>query len=68
MIAAEAAQATLTVDLDALRANWRLLADRVAPAQCTAVVKADAYGIGIERAVPALAREGGRRSFNGTGL
>ena len=52
------AGAVLTIDLDALAANWRLLAERVRPAQCAAVVKADAYGIGIERAVPALARAG----------
>ena len=57
------AGAVLTVDLDALAANWRLLAERVRPAQCAAVVKADAYGIGIERAVPALARAGCRVFF-----
>lgn len=58
-----AAQAVLTIDLDALKANWRLLADRVAPARCGAVVKADAYGLGIEQAVPALARAGCRTFF-----
>lgn len=52
------AQAVLTVDLDALGANWRHLAARAAPAECGAAVKADAYGIGIEAAVPALARAG----------
>jgi alanine racemase len=52
------AGAVLTIDLDALAANWTLLANRVRPAHCAAVVKADAYGIGIERAVPALARAG----------
>ncbi len=51
-------QATLTVDLDALGSNWRLLAARAAPAECGAAVKADAYGCGIEAAVPALARAG----------
>ncbi len=51
-------QATLTIDLGALAANWRLVAARVAPARCAAVVKADAYGIGIEAAVPALAAAG----------
>ena len=59
----EAAQATLTVDLDALDANWRLLAGRAAPARCGAVVKADAYGIAIETAVPSLARAGCRTFF-----
>ncbi|WP_237480055.1 alanine racemase [Lichenibacterium dinghuense] len=52
------AQAVLTIDLDALGANWRTLAARAAPAECGAAVKADAYGIGIEAAVPALARAG----------
>ena len=57
------AQAVLTVDLDALGANWRLLAARAAPAECGAAVKADAYGLGIDAAVPALARAGCRTFF-----
>ena len=57
------AGAVLTIDLDALAANWRLLAARVHPALCAAVVKADAYGLGIERAVPALANAGCRVFF-----
>ncbi len=44
---AEHAGATLTVDLGALVANWRMLGARVAGAEAGAVVKADAYGIGI---------------------
>jgi alanine racemase len=44
----------LTIDLGALASNWRRLRDRAAGAQCAAVVKADAYGLGIEHAVPAL--------------
>ena len=52
------AGAVLTIDLDALVANWRALAERVRPAVCAAVVKADAYGVGIERAAPALAKAG----------
>ncbi len=35
-----------------------MLAARAAPADCGAAVKADAYGCGIEAAVPALARAG----------
>lgn len=57
------AGAALTIDLDALAANWRLLRDRARPAECGAVVKADAYGIGIEQAVPALAEAGCRTFF-----
>ena len=51
-------QAVLTIDLGALAANWRALATRSAPATCAAVVKADAYGVGIEAAVPTLIRAG----------
>jgi len=57
------AGAILTIDLDAIAANWRLLADRVAPAACAAVVKADAYGTGMERVAPALAAAGCRTFF-----
>lgn len=53
----------LTIDLGALVANWRALRDRAAPAECAAVVKADAYGLGIEHVVPALARAGCRTFF-----
>ena len=55
--------AVLTIDLSALRANWRFLADTVAPAECAAVVKADAYGIGLPPAIRALAAEGARTFF-----
>ncbi|TPW32032.1 alanine racemase [Pararhizobium mangrovi] len=58
-----AAGARLTVDLSALRANWRMLADRAPGAETAAVVKADAYGIGIANAVPALVAEGCRTFF-----
>jgi alanine racemase len=44
----------LTIDLGALASNWRLLRERALGAHCAAVVKADAYGLGIEHAVPAL--------------
>ena len=40
------AGAVLTVDLDAIVANWRFLSDMATPAECAAVVKADAYGLG----------------------
>jgi alanine racemase len=62
-IAPAEAGGRLTIDLDALAANWRRLRDRAAPAECGAVVKADAYGIGIGAAVPALARAGCRTFF-----
>ena len=40
------ATGVITIDLAQIRANWRTLAKRVAPAGCAAVVKADAYGLG----------------------
>ncbi len=48
----------LRIDLDAIAANWRALARWVAPADCGAVVKADAYGLGVARVLPALAAAG----------
>ena len=53
----------LTIDLGALAANWRDLAQRSAPARCGCVIKADAYGIGIEAAAPALYAAGCRVFF-----
>ena len=47
----------LTVDLDAIAANWRRLSS-LAP--CAAVVKADAYGLGMAPVSRALARAGCR--------
>jgi len=44
----------LTIDLNALKRNWQLLASKVSPAATGAVVKANAYGLGIETVVPAL--------------
>jgi len=55
--------AELTIDLSALTANWRLLRERAGAAECAGVVKADAYGIGIEQAVPALVKAGCRTFF-----
>jgi alanine racemase len=48
----------LTIDLAAVVKNWTGLANRVVPADCAAVVKADAYGCGIEPVTAALAKAG----------
>lgn len=48
----------VTIDLDQIAANWRALADLLNPAECAAVVKADAYGLGAEHVVPALLQAG----------
>jgi alanine racemase len=58
--------AILTIDLDALTANYRRLRDLAAPAECAAVVKADAYGLGMALAAPALARAGCKTFFVAT--
>lgn len=48
----------LVIDLAAIVANWRDLDRRSRPGRSAAVVKADAYGLGAERIVPALADAG----------
>jgi alanine racemase len=58
--------AVLTIDLDALAANYHHLRDLAAPAECAAVVKADAYGLGMGQAAPALWRAGCRTFFVAT--
>lgn len=52
------AGAILTVDLSAVRDNYRHLRDRLNGGACAAVVKADAYGLGAARVAVALAAEG----------
>ena len=54
--------ATLTIDLDAIAANWRAL-DAANAGETAAVVKADAYGLGAARVARRLAREGARQFF-----
>jgi alanine racemase len=63
MTAPEHAGAILTVDLGAIAANWRLLRDRLGGAECGAVVKADAYGLGLAPVAQALWRAGCRTYF-----
>ena len=60
------ASAVLEVDLTSVVANWRLLAALVAPAECAAVVKADAYGLGASQVSAALAAAGCRLFFAAT--
>lgn len=57
------AGAVLTIDLDAIVENYRLLRSRVGDAECAGVVKADAYGLGVEPVARALAAAGCRRFF-----
>ncbi|MSO65634.1 MAG: alanine racemase [Alphaproteobacteria bacterium] len=54
---------TLTVDLDALAANYRALRSAAPGADCAAVVKANAYGLGASEVSARLYAEGCRRFF-----
>lgn len=56
----------VTVDLHQVAANWRALAAFSSPAECAAVVKADAYGLGADHVVPALLDAGCRTFFVAT--
>jgi alanine racemase len=58
------ANAVLEIDLAAVAANWRAVVARLAPAtECAAVVKADAYGLGMPEVAPVLAAAGCRLFF-----
>jgi alanine racemase len=67
-LAAAHASATgiLTVDLDAIIANWRKLEKTAVPAECAGVVKANAYGCGAEQVARALANAGCKTFFVAT--
>lgn len=56
----------ITVDLDALEANFRFCRGKLQPASCAAVVKANAYGLGIRRIAPALWHAGCSQFFTAT--
>lgn len=55
---AVSAGAILTVDLDAIRANYRMLSGALGGARCAGVVKADGYGLGAAKVARALMMEG----------
>jgi len=56
----------LTVNLDAIVANWKKLEKTAVPAECAAVVKANAYGLGAEQVARALASAGCKTFFVAT--
>src|ERR1700712_742040 len=56
----------LTIDLDAIVANWRKLEKPAGPAECAAVIKADAYGCGVEPVARALSAAGCKTFFVAT--
>ena len=61
-----AANGILTVDFDALVANWRKLEKTAVPAECAGVIKANAYGCGTEPVACALAAAGCKTFFVAT--
>src|SRR5689334_1166732 len=61
-----AATGVLTIDLDAIVANWRKLEKTAVPAECAGVVKADAYGCGAAEVSKALASAGCKTFFVAT--
>src|SRR6201994_2205078 len=56
----------LTIDLEAIVANWRKLEKTAVPAECSAVIKANAYGCGIEPVARALHAAGCKTFFVAT--
>ena len=53
----------LTINLSAIVANWDALGRRAMPSECAAVIKADAYGCGIEPVARTLTRAGCKTFF-----
>ena len=53
----------LTIDLDALVANWKMMRDHTAPVECGAVVKGNGYGCFAEPPITALYKTGCRTFF-----
>src|SRR5882672_10385147 len=60
------ATGVLTVDLDAIVANWRKLEKTAVPAECAGVIKADAYGCGVAPVARVLAGAGCKTFFVAT--
>jgi alanine racemase len=65
-MAPDSSSGILRIDLDALARNFHRLRSEAAPAECAAVVKADAYGLGIGPVARRLLREGCTRFFVAT--
>jgi alanine racemase len=62
----DGALSRLTIDLGAIRANYRRLSAALGDVPCAGVVKANAYGLGVERVAPVLWDEGCRIFFTAT--
>src|SRR3981189_3164034 len=60
------ATGVLTVDLDAVVANWGAREKTAVPGECAGVIKADAYGCGVDPVARALAAAGCKTFFVAT--
>lgn len=63
VVSAPGASGYLTVDLSAIGRNYLKLCSLVSPAKVAAVVKADAYGLGVDHIAPVLYANGCRQFF-----
>ena len=54
---------TLTIDIAAIVANWQALSRQLLTVECAAVVKANAYGMGLKPVATALAQTGCKTFF-----
>lgn len=62
----KAATGIVAIDLARIQDNWKSLNAHIGDAECAAVVKADAYGLGAAEVVPALAAAGCTNFFIAT--
>ena len=60
------ARAVLTINLAAVRANWGALNRVSGAAECAGVIKANAYGLGLDQITRALVAEGCKTFFVAT--
>lgn len=60
------ADATLYIDLEAIAANYDVLRRNSGESECAAVVKADAYGLGVKPVAQKLFSEGCKKFFVAT--
>lgn len=63
MIAPELAGGRLTIDLDALVTNWKMIGAHAPASESAGVLKANAYGLGMEPVASALWKAGCRTFF-----
>lgn len=60
------ADASLQIDLSAIKHNYTLLKNKAETAECAAVIKADAYGLGVKEVSQALLEAGCSNFFVAT--